>query len=68
MFWFPGLPITRFLRIARAILLKGNGLADLAPEIRLSALFAAVAAAIGVKRYRQTLDYRQLTSKSEMLG
>ena len=50
------LPLTHFLRIARGILLKGNGLAEIAPEIWPIALFAAVALTIGVKRYRQTLD------------
>jgi ABC-2 type transport system permease protein len=50
------LPLTHFLRIARGILLKGNGLRDIAPEIWPIALFAAVALTIGVKRYRQTLD------------
>src|SRR5579864_1285678 len=49
-------PLTHFLRIVRGILLKGNGLADIAGEIWPIALFAAVAVAIGVKRYRQTLD------------
>ncbi|MCE0522586.1 MAG: ABC transporter permease [Methylacidiphilales bacterium] len=50
------LPLTHFLRIARGILLKGNGLAEIAPEIWPIALFAAIALTIGVKRYRQTLD------------
>jgi ABC-2 type transport system permease protein len=50
------LPLTHFLRIARGILLKGNGLWDIAPEIWPIALFAFVALAIGVTRYRQTLD------------
>ena len=50
------LPLTHFIRIARGILLKGNGLWDIAPEIWPIALFAAVALTIGVKRYRQTLD------------
>ncbi len=50
------LPLTHFLRIVRGILLKGNGLADIAPEIWPIALFTAVALTIGVKRYRQTLD------------
>lgn len=50
------LPLTHFLRIARGILLKGNGIWDIAPEIWPIALFAAVALTIGVKRYRQTLD------------
>ena len=47
------LPLTHFLRIVRGILLKGNGLWDIAPEIWPIALFAAIALTIGVKRYRQ---------------
>ncbi len=50
------LPLTHFLRIARGILLKGNGLQDVVPELWPIALFAAVTLTIGVKRYRQTLD------------
>jgi ABC-2 type transport system permease protein len=50
------LPLTHFLRIVRGILLKGNGLGEVYPEIWPLALFVAVAMAIGVKRYRQTLD------------
>ena len=50
------LPLTHFLRIVRGILLKGNGLADIAPEIWPMALFTAAALAIGVKRYHRTLD------------
>ncbi|HEY5227869.1 MAG TPA: ABC transporter permease, partial [Opitutaceae bacterium] len=50
------LPNTHFLRIIRGILLKGNGLADIAPEIWPLAAFVVVAMTIGVKRYRQTLD------------
>jgi ABC-2 type transport system permease protein len=50
------LPLTHFMRIARGILLKGNGLWDIAPEIWPIALFATIALIIGVKRYRQTLD------------
>jgi ABC-2 type transport system permease protein len=50
------LPLTHFLRIVRGILLKGNGLNEIAGEIWPIALFAAVALAIGVKRYRRTLD------------
>jgi ABC-2 type transport system permease protein len=50
------LPLTHFLRIARGILLKGNGLWQIAPEIWPITLFAVVALTIGVKRYRQTLD------------
>ena len=50
------LPNTHYLRIVRGILLKGNGLAEIAPEIWPIALFLAVAMAVGVKRYRQTVD------------
>ena len=50
------LPNTHFLRIVRGILLKGNGLAEIAPEIWPLLLFLAVAMTIGVTRYRQTLD------------
>ena len=50
------LPNTHFLRIVRGILLKGNGLAEIAPEIWPLLLFLAIAMTIGLKRYRQTLD------------
>lgn len=50
------LPLTHFLRVVRGILLKGNGLAEIAPQLWPIALFTAVVLAVGVKRYRQTLD------------
>jgi ABC-2 type transport system permease protein len=50
------LPLTHFLRVVRGILLKGNGLAEIAPQLWPIALFTAVVLFIGVKRYRQTLD------------
>ena len=50
------LPITHFLRIARGVMLKGIGFADLGRELWPIALFAIIALSIGVKRYRQTLD------------
>lgn len=50
------LPNTHFLRIVRGILLKGNGLAEIAPHLWPLMLFLAVAMSVGVKRYRQTLD------------
>ena len=49
-------PLTHFLRIVRGVLLKGNGLDDVAREVWPIAAFATVALMIGVKRYRQTLD------------
>jgi len=50
------LPLTHFLRVVRGILLKGNGLAECAPDLWPIALFVTVMLAIGIKRYRQTLD------------
>ncbi len=50
------LPNTHFLRIVRGILLKGNGVSEILPEIWPLLLFLAVAMTVGVKRYRQTLD------------
>ena len=50
------LPLTHFLRIVRGILLKGNGLDVIGSQLWQIALFAALALAVGIKRYRQTLD------------
>jgi ABC-2 type transport system permease protein len=50
------LPLTHFLRIVRGILLKGNGFAEVAPEVWPIVLFLVVMLVIGIKRYRQTLD------------
>lgn len=50
------LPLTHFIRVVRGIMLKGNGLAEIAPELWPLTLFLVVALAIGIKRYRQTLD------------
>ena len=50
------LPLTHFLRIVRGILLKGNGLPEVAPELWPILLFIIVMLGIGIKRYRQTLD------------
>ena len=50
------LPLTHFLRVVRGILLKGNGLHEIALQLWQIALFAVVALAVGIKRYRQTLD------------
>ena len=38
------------------ILLKGNGLPEIAPDLWPIALFLIVMLTIGIKRYRQTLD------------
>ena len=50
------LPLTHFLRIVRGILLKGNGFPEVWPHLLPMAAFCAVALAIGVKRYSETLD------------
>ncbi len=50
------LPLTHFLRIVRAIMLKGAGPAEVAAEALAIAAFALVAGLVALKRYRQTLD------------
>lgn len=50
------LPLTHFLRIVRGVLLKGNGLAEIVPELWPIGLFMLVAGTVALKRYRQTLD------------
>ena len=49
-------PLTHFLRIVRGILLKGNGIAEVAPDLWPIGLFLLVVLTLAVKRYRQTLD------------
>jgi ABC-2 type transport system permease protein len=49
-------PLTHFLRIVRGILLKGNNVAEILPELWPIALFLLLAAAVALKRYRETLD------------
>ena len=50
------LPLTHFLRLVRGILLKGNGPAECLPHLWPITLFLAVMLAVGLKRYRKTLD------------
>jgi ABC-2 type transport system permease protein len=50
------LPLTHFLRIVRGILLKGNGLREITPDLWPIGLFMVVMLSLGIKRYRQTLD------------
>lgn len=50
------LPLTHFLRISRGIVLKGNGIAAVWSDLWPILIFMVVAIAIGLKRYRRTLD------------
>jgi ABC-2 type transport system permease protein len=50
------LPLTHFLRMVRGILLKGNGVMETLPHLWPIALFLLAVVAIGLKRYRRTLD------------
>ncbi len=50
------LPLTHFLHLARGILLKGNNIHELWPQIWPIALFMAVVLAFGLIVYRRTLD------------
>lgn len=49
-------PLTHFLRIVRGILLKGNGLLEVSPALLALIVFTLVVMAIGLKKYRRTLD------------
>jgi ABC-2 type transport system permease protein len=51
-----GLPLTHFLRIVRGILLKGNDLSQVLPELWPMLVFLFAAGAIALRRYRRTLD------------
>lgn len=50
------LPLTHFLRVVRGIMLKGNGVAEVLPNVWPMAVFMLVAGLVALKRYRQTLD------------
>ncbi len=50
------LPLTHFLQLIRGVMLKGNHLPDLWPHIWPLLLFIFVVMAIGLKRFRRTLD------------
>jgi ABC-2 type transport system permease protein len=50
------LPLTHFLRIVRGILLKGNGFAEVWPNLWPIALFFVVVMSVGLARFRRTLD------------
>ena len=50
------LPLTHFLRIVRGIMLKGNGLQQVLPELWPMLAFLLLAGGLAMRRYRQTLD------------
>ena len=50
------IPTTHALRMVRGILLKGNGIFEIMPDLWPIALFTLIVAAIAVKFYRVTLD------------
>jgi ABC-2 type transport system permease protein len=50
------LPLTHFLLLVRGIMLKGNGLADLAPHLWPILVFMLAVIGIGLALYRRTLD------------
>jgi ABC-2 type transport system permease protein len=50
------LPLTHFLVLVRGIMLKGNGLADLLPQIWPIVLFMLAVMLVGLGFYKRTLD------------
>jgi ABC-2 type transport system permease protein len=50
------LPLTHFLVLVRGIMLKGNGLAELWPQMWPILVFMLVVIAVGLATYRRTLD------------
>jgi ABC-2 type transport system permease protein len=50
------LPLTHFLRIVRAVMLKGATTVDVLPQTVPILVFIAAAAAVAMARYKQTLD------------
>ena len=51
-----GVPATHFLRVIRAVMLKGGAVADVAGECGALAIILVVISIIAMLRYRQTLD------------
>ena len=50
------LPLTHFVRIVRGVMLKGNGLVEIWPQVWPLLVFMAVVMAVGLRRFRRTLD------------
>jgi len=49
-------PMTHALRITRGLLLKGNGLSEIVPELWPIAAFTVAVTVIATFSYRETLD------------
>jgi ABC-2 type transport system permease protein len=49
-------PLTHFLRVVRAVMLKGAGITDLGSEFAILCLFIPLYALLALSRFRQTLD------------
>lgn len=50
------LPVTHALRIVRGVLLKGDGFAEIAPDLWPIAAFTLVITVVAIWSYRETLD------------
>ncbi|MDQ7261887.1 ABC transporter permease [Paracoccus sp. PS-1] len=50
------LPVTHLLRLVRAVMLKGAGFADVAPQFAALAAMVAVLGLLALLRFRRTLD------------
>ncbi len=50
------LPLTHFLRVTRAVMLKGANLVEIGGEVAALGIFVAVFAALALMRFRRTLD------------
>ena len=49
-------PATHFLRVVRAVMLKGSGLGDIAPDLLALVALLFVIGGVAMLKYRQTLD------------
>ena len=50
------LPLTHFLRLVRGIMLKGNGWVETMPHLWPLVVFMLAVIALGLKRFKRTLD------------
>ncbi|HEY0854455.1 MAG TPA: ABC transporter permease [Devosia sp.] len=51
-----GVPATHFLRVVRAVMLKGGDVGDVAPQFLALGVILVVISGVAMLRYRQTLD------------